>query len=116
MTKISVFLIDDNILFSQGVTSLVAGESQIDLLGYTNDPDLGKEKIAQLQPDIVLLDYFLPGKNGIELGIEIQKLSPNSKLVLLTMEKSFSVVEMAKETEFFGFISKSEEREDLLKH
>ena len=68
MTKISIFLIDDHNLFSQGVTSLVAGESQIEWLGYTNDPDLGKEKVAQLQPDIVLLDYFLPGKNGVELG------------------------------------------------
>lgn len=114
MSKISLFLIDDHNLFSQGVASLVAGENQIDWLGYTPDPDLGKEIVARLHPNIVLLDYFIPGKNGIELGKEILKLSPATKLVLLTMEKTFLVVEKAKIAGFFGFIPKDTERESMI--
>lgn len=115
MTKISVFLIDDHNLFSQGVASLLEDESQIKWLGHANHPDLGKEQVDNFQPDIVMLDYFLPSKNGIDLGKEIQELSPASKLVLLTMENSFLVIEMAKKAGFSGFIPKSAERKVLVK-
>lgn len=115
MTKISIFHIDDHKIFSQGLSSLLANESFIEWFGHSNDQDLGKEKVSQLQPDIVLMDYFLPGKSGIELGKEIMKLTPRSKLVLLTMENDFLVVEMAKEAGFSGFIPKTAEWKVLLK-
>ena len=115
MSKITIFHIDDHHLFSQGLSSLLADEGSFDLLGYAGDPDEGKEKVKQLQPNIVLVDYFLPGKNGIELGKEILKGSPQSKLILLTMEKSFPVFEAAKKAGFFGFLSKSSERKVVVK-
>ncbi|WP_416171465.1 response regulator [Algoriphagus boritolerans] len=57
----------------------------------------------------------MPDTNGIALGKEISKFSPRSKLVLFTMENSPTVVKQALESRFFGFISKSVEREILIK-
>lgn len=115
MKKITLFHIDDHPLFSQGVSSLIKGEPHFEWLGEAKDPEYGKKQVAHIQPDIVLLDYFLPDISGIELGREISKLSPQSKLVLLTMENSPTVIMQAKESGFFGFISKSAERDILIK-
>ncbi|SEG34300.1 response regulator transcription factor [Algoriphagus boritolerans] len=115
MSKITLFHIDDHPLFSQGVSSLLKGDPQFQWLGEAIDAEYGKRQVAYLQPDIVLLDYFLPDTNGIALGKEISKFSPRSKLVLFTMENSPTVVKQALESRFFGFISKSVEREILIK-
>ncbi|RIW13124.1 DNA-binding response regulator [Algoriphagus lacus] len=114
MSKITLFHIDDHLLFSQGVSSLLKGAPHFEWLGEANDPESGKTQVIQIQPDIVLLDYFLPGKNGIELGKEISGFSPRSKLVLLTMEKNHTIIQQAKEAGFYGFIPKSAERDVLL--
>lgn len=74
----------------------------------------GIEKAIKFQPDIVLIDYFLPEKNGVEIGIDILKVCPKTKLILLTMEDSPWIIKKAIENEFSAWISKASEKVELL--
>jgi CheY-like chemotaxis protein len=70
------------------------------------DVDTAMSMAVQLQPDIVVLDYTMPDKNGVELADEMQALDINSKYVLLTANTQKTVVEAANELGFVAIVEK----------
>jgi FixJ family two-component response regulator len=63
---------------------------------------------------VILLDIGLPGLNGIEAARRIRQLSPNSKIIFLTMETSLDVVRVALSTGAEGYVRKTDAHGDLL--
>ncbi|MFL0683611.1 MAG: LuxR C-terminal-related transcriptional regulator [Algoriphagus aquaeductus] len=114
MSKIRILHIDDHILFTQGVRSLLSENPVFEWIGEATSGKEGLEKAKKLNPDLVLVDYFIPESNGVEIGIEILKALPTTKLMLLTMENSFLIIQNAREKGFSAWISKAAEKDELL--
>ena len=72
------------------------------------------QKAEQLQPDLIVLDIGLPSLNGIEAARRIRKVSPNSKILFMSQESSFDVVQEALDTGAQGYIVKTDAGRDLL--
>lgn len=66
------------------------------------------QKAADLVPDLVTLDMALPKLNGIEVARRIRRLSPSSRVVFLTENRSCDVAEAAFESGAKTYIVKSE--------
>ncbi|WP_313528395.1 protein-glutamate methylesterase/protein-glutamine glutaminase [Anaerotignum sp.] len=64
--KIKVLVVDDSLFFRGVLTKKLAEFSNIEVLGYARDAFEAKEKIPQLNPDVVTLDVEMPKVNGIE--------------------------------------------------
>jgi DNA-binding NarL/FixJ family response regulator len=81
---IDVVITDDQQIILNGLQKIMAEANDIRLLGaYTN----GEELLAALQhqtPKVLLLDIYMPGKNGIELAGIISKAYPAVKIIALT--------------------------------
>jgi Response regulator containing a CheY-like receiver domain and an HTH DNA-binding domain len=81
---IKVAMADDHMLVINGLQKIFSGEEDIVLTGtYTN----GEQLLAGLQqqePDVLLLDIQMPGKNGIELAGIISKKFPNIRIIALS--------------------------------
>lgn len=65
--KIRVLVVDDSILFRNVLTTRLAQDPKIEVVGYAVDAEDAQVKIKKLNPDVVTLDVEMPKMNGIEL-------------------------------------------------
>jgi DNA-binding NarL/FixJ family response regulator len=71
------------------------------------------KKAEELKPDLILLDIGLPKLNGIKAARRIRQLSPNSKIVFLSMDNSLDTVQVALGTGALGYVYKAYAQSDL---
>ncbi|WP_317618509.1 response regulator transcription factor [Paenibacillus sp. PL91] len=82
--KIHIVLVDDHSLVRQGVRSFLETQSDLRIVGEAASGEEAEHLVANLVPDVVLMDLSMPGIGGIEAIRRIKKLSPNSQIVVLT--------------------------------
>jgi two-component system, NarL family, response regulator NreC len=85
MPRIRILLADDHTLFRQGVKTLLASESDMEVVGEAADNGSAAEKAAELKPDVVLLDIGMPGPSSFETARQIKKNRPETRVLFLTM-------------------------------
>ena len=88
--------------------------SNLQIVGEASDGLEAISKAARLQPDLILLDVGLPNLNGIEAGRRIRKLSPKSKIIFVTQESAYEVVQEAFNLGAWGYVVKTRVGGDLL--
>jgi DNA-binding NarL/FixJ family response regulator len=111
--SVTVVLADDHPLVRQGVRRLLERE-EFEILGEASD---GLEVISlaeQLRPDVVVLDLAMPTLNGIGAVREIMRLSPRTKIIVLTMYTEEHHIVEALRAGVKGCVSKTQAPEHLL--
>ena len=81
------------------------------VIGEASDGLEAVEKAERFQPDLILLDLGLPKLNGFEVLRRIRKLSPNSKILVLSQDSSPEIVQGALRLGAHGYMLKSEAAE-----
>jgi CheY-like chemotaxis protein len=84
------------------------------LVGEASDGLEAVQKAEKLQPDLILLDIGLPTLNGIEAARRIRKVSPTSKILFASENRSVDVAEEALSTGADGYVVKSAAASELL--
>ena len=85
MLPLSVIVADDHRLFRQGLISLL--NTRPDLVRVVGDVSTGREAVVltlQLQPDVVLMDIFMPDIDGLQAACAIRQSLPGVAVVILT--------------------------------
>jgi len=93
MPPIRVLLADDHALFRQGVSSLLAAESDFEVAGEAADGQQALEMARVLMPDVILMDVCMPVMDGLEATRRVRAEMPWVKVVFLTVsagERSLS--------------------------
>ena len=87
MNKTDVIIIEDNELLRDSLKEAINKSSSINCSNAFGSGEAALEFIEseELVPDIILLDIGLPGMSGIELIPELKKLSPSSKIIIITI-------------------------------
>jgi two-component system response regulator NreC len=85
MSRIRILLVDDHTLFRQGVKTLLASETDMEVVGEAADGTAATERAAELKPDVVLLDIGMPGPSSFETTRQIKRNRPETKVLFLTM-------------------------------
>jgi len=87
MNKTDVIIIEDNELLRDSLMEAINKSSSINCSNAFGSGEAALEFIEseELVPDIILLDIGLPGLSGIELIPELKKLSPSSKIIIITI-------------------------------
>jgi two-component system, NarL family, response regulator NreC len=85
MSRIRILLADDHTLFRQGVRTLLASETDMEVVGEAADGSAAVERAAELKPDVVLLDIGMPGPSSFETTRQIKRNRPETKVLFLTM-------------------------------
>lgn len=81
---INLVLVDDHPLVLNGLQQLFAMEPEINVLASCTDGEQVLQAVMRYQPDILILDLKMPGKNGLAVLRELQKEKLPTKVVLLT--------------------------------
>lgn len=94
---IRIMLVDDHVLFREGVTSLLKRDGRFEIVSEANDGDSAMEIIKQTNPDIVLMDIQMPGIGGIEATRRILAAYSDIKVIIITVsEKNTDLFEAIK--------------------
>lgn len=85
MSKIRLLLVDDHEIVRAGLRMLFLAEPDMTIVGEAgNGPD-AVQAVADLRPDVVLMDVAMPGMNGIEATRRIKAANPETAILALTM-------------------------------
>jgi DNA-binding NarL/FixJ family response regulator len=103
---ISVLLVDDHELFRAGMRSRLEREGDITPVGEAGTAEQAIAKARSLQPDLVLLDLLLPRKSGCEAIPELTKVSPGSKVLIVSSQTAPSAVRQAITAGAAGYVAK----------
>lgn len=82
--SIRVLVVDDHPVVRAGVQHLLANDPEVEIVGEADNGPQALEKVAALQPDLVILDMRLPGSDGVELTRQLRCNYPEVKIVVLT--------------------------------
>ncbi len=81
---IKVLIVEDQRMLRTALSTLLALEDDIDVVGSAGDGIEGMELTRQLQPDIVIADIEMPKKTGLELADWIRQQKLNTKVIIVT--------------------------------
>ncbi len=81
---IRVLIADDHPIVREGLRSLIALQSDMEIVGEAADGAEAVELASSLQPDVILLDLVMPRKDGIEALEEILMQRPDAHVLVLT--------------------------------
>jgi DNA-binding NarL/FixJ family response regulator len=113
---INVALVDDQVLFREGITSLIKNEEGFSLvLEADNGPDfLFKLKQTDDLPDILLMDMEMPGMDGMQLNDELRKNFPSIKVIVLSVHDSERLMARMIQAGACGYLFKNCNKDELL--
>ena len=81
--------------------------TELRIIGECSDGDEAIQKAQELKPDLILLDIGLPTLNGIEAARRIRQVSPSSKILFVTENRSPDIAAEALSTGVAGYVVKS---------
>ena len=71
---VRVLLADDHVLLRESLVNMLRAQSDIEVVGVAADPYVAREKIKQLNPDVLTLDVEMPRMDGFEAAQTIRRV------------------------------------------
>ncbi len=103
--KVTVLIIDDSLLFRETLARAIGQDLGIEVVGTASDPFDARDKIIELQPDVLTLDVEMPKMNGIEF---LKRLMPQYPLPVVVVSAVSSNVFDALKAGAVDFVTKPE--------
>jgi DNA-binding NarL/FixJ family response regulator len=113
MNPIRVLLVDDHALFRRGIASIVAAERGFQVVGEAANGLEALDRARELMPDVILMDIFMPGANGLEATRWIKEALPYVKIVMLTVSEEDQNLFEAIKSGAQGYLLKKIEPQEL---
>ena len=111
---IHLLLVDDHVLFREGLVSLIDAQPDLVVVGQAGSVREAYNLTRQLRPDIVLMDYSLPDGNGLEATEVILGELPNTKIVFLTVREDDETLFATIRAGAIGYLYKNTRAAELL--
>lgn len=112
--RVRVLLVDDQPLLLQGFAMILSVEDDLEVVGRAGDGLEAVERVAELGPDVVLMDVQMPGVDGIEATRRIVAAHPETTVVVLTTFDRDDYLFAALEAGASGFLLKNADPDDLV--
>jgi|WetSurMetagenome_2_1015567.scaffolds.fasta_scaffold03921_4 DNA-binding NarL/FixJ family response regulator len=114
MGKIKIVLVDDHRIIMDGISSLIMGEEDMEVVGEAlNSEDLF-HLLSTLPVNLVMLDIFLPKPVGIEILKSVVKQYPKVKVIILSGNDEENLILSAFQAGASGYLSKTVEKDELI--
>jgi len=114
MAKIRVLLTDDHTLFRQGIRTLLAAESDIEVAGEAVNAAEAVALSHEIRPDLVLMDIGMQGLSSFEATRQIRKDHPETRVVFLSMYDDEDYLAESVDMGASGYVLKDSPAETLV--
>ncbi len=107
MRSIRVLIVDDSIVFREAISRGISTSPNIEVVGKAVDPYDARDKLLELNPDVMICDVQMPKLNGVEF---IKRLLPQYKIPIIVVSSISDVVFDAMDAGAVDFLSKPDAR------
>jgi two-component system, NarL family, response regulator NreC len=112
--KISVALVDDHAVVRGALKALLEGQEDLEVVGEAGDIASGQALLGEAQPQVLVLDVNLPDGLAVDSLAELREASPETEIVLLTMERDLTLARRALDAGAKGYLFKDSAHLELI--
>jgi DNA-binding NarL/FixJ family response regulator len=114
MSKIKVLIADDHVLVREGIAAFLKTCDDIEVVAEASDGIEAIEKTGRLHPDVVVMDINMPRLGGYEATIEMKKMNPDTKILVLTQYEDREYISRFLKAGVSGYLLKKAVGSDLI--
>jgi DNA-binding NarL/FixJ family response regulator len=103
-----ILIAEDRVKMRNTLRNLFTLYSKWNICGEVEDGQQAGDAAVALRPDVVLLDYKMPKRDGIDAASEIKKRLPNTPVVLFTLYKNSELESQARKAGVSAVVGKEE--------
>lgn len=111
---IRIVIVDDHPLFREGIKRILEMESAFEVVGIASNGEEACELAESLRPDVFLMDINMPKMNGVEATEKIKSISPESKVVVLSIHDDENYVHQVISSGASGYLLKEMDSDALI--
>jgi DNA-binding NarL/FixJ family response regulator len=113
-STVRVLVVDDFEPWRRFVSVMLRTKPGLAIVGEASDGSEAFRKAVELEPDLILMDIGLPTVNGLDTVRRIRDFVPEAKIILLSDESSFDVVQKAMDLGASAYVLKTSAAAELL--
>ena len=114
MPRHRILIADDHAILREGVRALLATADDIEVVGEAADGREAIDLAQKLEPDAILMDVAMPGLGGLEATLEIRRLVPRAKILVLSQYGEPEYVRRFLKAGVSGYVLKKAAGADLV--
>jgi len=112
--KHRIFIAEDHTIVRDGLRALLSSNPHFEVVGEAEDGREVIRSVEECKPDLILLDLSMPRMNGMGAIKEIKKLSPETKILVLTIHKTEEYILTALKAGADGYLLKYDTQAELM--
>ena len=111
---IRVLLVEDNQVFSEALELLLGLQDDIEVVGAVGEGQKAVEAVLEHRPDVIVMDYRLPGIDGVQATRAVREAAPTVAVVCLTASANLREVDALYEAGAVACLSKDQELDEIV--
>ena len=112
-SRIRILIVDDHSMVRMGMASLLALESDMEVVAEGEDLEQAVSAFTTHLPDVTLMDVRMPGGSGLEALVRIREIAPAARILMLTVSEDEADLAAALHCGADGYLLKTINSEDL---
>jgi len=105
---VRILLIDDNPSVRHYLRAVLEQQTAWQVCGEARTGEEALQRVMEARPDVILLDYQMPGLNGVDLAKQITEMFPKIPILMVTLHLSRQLTEAAREAGVRGACAKQD--------
>ncbi len=104
-----ILIVDDSAIIRHSMRACIEHNTDWEVCGEAENGKVAIEKVRQLHPDVVTLDWQMPVMNGIEAAREISRIAPGATILLVTLHDNRVLTQEARAVGIKEVLSKTDD-------
>lgn len=110
----TIIIADDHDIIRQGIKNILRGQPEYEVVAEAVDGEEVAARVKEFKPNILLLDISMPKISGLDVIEQVHYISPETKILIITVHKAAAYVMKAFEAGVKGYLYKETAGEELL--
>jgi DNA-binding NarL/FixJ family response regulator len=103
-----ILIVDDSAIIRHSIRTCIEHNTDWEVCGEAENGQVAIEKVRQLHPDVVTLDWQMPVMNGLEAAREISRIDPFTTLLMITLHENLLLTQEAQAAGIKDVLSKTD--------
>ena len=114
-TSIGVLIVDDHPVVRLGLRTMLESEENISVTGVAASAREALNEVQRMKPDVVLMDMRMPEMEGPEAIVELRRIQPDLRILVLTNYEEDEYVVRAMQAGAMGYLLKNTPQEEIVR-